>query len=65
MAPMRAGPDASFMLEHGQCATDGAGLREQLDLAVVEPHAVRDHRALGEDAALVEHLERTATEPLQ
>ena len=43
----------------------GTGLREQLDLAVVEPHAVRDDGALGEDAALVEHLERTATEPLE
>ena len=43
----------------------GAGLREQLDLAVVEPHAVRDDRALGEDAAVVEHLDRAAAQALQ
>ena len=47
---MRAGPDESFMLEHGQCATDVAGLRQQLDLAIVEPHAVGDNGAGGEDA---------------
>ena len=50
MSPMRAGPDASFMFEHGQWATRGAGLRQQLDLAVVEPDAVGHDRAGPEDA---------------
>ena len=62
---MRAGPDASFMFERRAVCNRGVGLREDLDLPVGEPYAVRHDGAGPEDAAVVEHLDRAAAPSLQ
>ena len=54
MSGTRAMPLASFRFDTGLCDTVGAGPRQDRDLLVVEPDAMRQHRARVEQPEMVE-----------